>query len=63
MVVNKYKMKFSIAVSLFVVGLSSVSAFAPSASFSSPKASLTRVNAEPEEEDGLDLNLEEMFDM
>ena len=27
-----------------------------------PKASLTKVNAEPEEE-GLDLNLEEMFDM
>lgn len=56
-------MKFSIAAILLVVGLSSVSAFAPSASLNSPKASLTQVNAEPEEEEGLDLNLEEMFDM
>jgi hypothetical protein len=56
-------MKFSVAAILLVVGLSSVSAFAPSASFNSPKASLTQVNAEPEEEEGLDLNLEEMFDM
>lgn len=55
-------MKFSVAAILLVVGLSSVSAFAPSASFSTPKASLTEVNAEPEEE-GLDLDLEEMFDM
>ena len=54
-------MRFSLA--LLVVGLASVSAFAPSASFSSPKASLTKVNAEPEEEEGLDLDLGEMFDM
>ncbi len=53
-------MKLSIA--LFFAGLASVSAFAPSASFG-PKPSLTQVNAEPEEEEGLDLNLEEMFDM
>lgn len=56
-------MKFSVAISLFVVGLASVSAFAPSASFSSPKASSTKVNAEPEEEEGLDLDLGEMFEM
>ena len=55
------KMKFSVAISLIVVGLASVSAFAPS--FNNPRASMTKVNAEPEEEDGLDLNLEEMFDM
>lgn len=55
-------MKFSLA--LLVVGLASASAFAPSASFSSPKASLTKVNAEPEEEEGgLDLDLGEMFEM
>ena len=41
-------MKFSLA--LLVVGLASASAFAPSASFSSPKASLTKVNAEPEDQ-------------
>mmetsp|Transcript_9459 Transcript_9459/g.22381 ORF Transcript_9459/g.22381 Transcript_9459/m.22381 type:complete len:98 (+) Transcript_9459:60-353(+) len=57
---NNIKMKFSVA--LLVLGLTSVSAFAPSASFG-PKTSLTQVNAEPEEEEGLDLNLEEMFDM
>ena len=56
-------MKFSVVASLFVVGLSSTSAFAPSTSFNNHKASLTKVNAEPEEEEGLDLNLEEMFDM
>ena len=50
-------MKFSLA--LLVAGLASASAFAPAFT---PKASLTQVNAEPEEE-GLDLNLEEMFDM
>lgn len=54
-------MKFSLA--LLVVGLASASAFAPSSSFSSPKASLTKVNAEPEEEEGLDLDLGEMFEM
>ena len=54
-------MKFSVAISLIVVGLASVSAFAPS--FKNPRASMTKVNAEPEEEEGLDLNLEEMFDM
>jgi len=56
-------MKFYIAACLFVVGLSSVSAFAPSASFNKPQVSSTKINAEPEEEEGLDLNLEEMFDM
>lgn len=38
-------------------------AFAPSASFNKPQVSSTKINAEPEEEEGLDLNLEEMFDM
>ena len=56
-------MKYFVAAILFVAGLSSTSAFAPVASFNNPKASLTKVNAEPEEEEGLDLNLEEMFDM
>lgn len=56
-------MKFSVVASLIVVGLSSSSAFAPSASFTNARVSLTKVNAEPEEEEGLDLNLEEMFDM
>ena len=57
-------MKFSVAISLFVLGVSSVSAFAPSAAFTNAKASVTKINAEPEaEEEGFDLNLEEMFDM
>jgi len=53
-------MKFSVA--LLVLGLSSVSAFAPSA-FTKSKASLTQVNSEPDEEGGLDLDLGEMFEM
>ena len=57
-------MKFSVAISLVVLGVSTVSAFAPSAAFTNAKVSLTQVNAEPEaEEEGFDLNLEEMFDM
>eukprot|EP00536_Pseudo-nitzschia_multiseries_P005414 jgi/Psemu1/12517/gm1.12517_g len=54
-------MKFSVA--LLVLGLSSVSAFAPSAAFTKSKASLTQVNSEPDEEGGLDLDLGEMFEM
>lgn len=57
-------MKYSLAATLLVLGLSSVSAFAPSAAFTKSKRSLTQITAEPDEEDGgLDLDLGEMFDM
>lgn len=57
-------MKFSLAATILVLGLSSVSAFAPSAAFTKSKASLTQITAEPDEEEGgLDLDLGEMFDM
>jgi len=56
-------MKFSIVIGLFVLIASSVvSAFAPSTF--GKKVSLTKILSEPEEApEGLDLNLEEMFDM
>ena len=55
-------MKFSIVIGLFALIASSVSAFAPSTS--GKKVSLTKILSEPEEApEGLDLNLEEMFDM
>lgn len=55
---------FSLAATILVLGLSSVSAFAPSAAFTKSKASLTQITAEPDEEEGgLDLDLGEMFDM
>jgi len=54
-------MKFSIVIGLFALIASSVSAFAPSTY--GKKVSLTKILAEPEENDELDLNLEEMFDM
>jgi hypothetical protein len=60
-------MKVVLAVSLFVAATSSVSAFAPSALCVS-RGSQTRTmkihaEADPKEEEGLDLDLEEMFDM
>lgn len=59
-------MKVVFAISLIVtVATSSVSAFAPSAPFVS-RASQTRtteIYSDPKEEEGLDLDLEEMFDM
>ena len=54
-------MKIAAIASLLSLMVSSVSAFAPSAAFS--RGIATQVFAEPEEEEGLDLNLEEMFDM
>lgn len=53
-------MKFVSILSIVALFASSASAFAPSSTFVRPS---THVFAEPEEEAGLDLNLEEMFDM
>jgi hypothetical protein len=55
------KMKITI-VSLVALMASSASAFAPSAAFTRG-VSTQLFTAEPEEEEGLDLNLEDMFDM
>jgi hypothetical protein len=54
-------MKITI-VSLVALMASSASAFAPSAAFTRG-VSTQLFTAEPEEEEGLDLNLEDMFDM
>ena len=48
-------------ISMFALMVSSATAFAPSAAFT--RGVSTQVFSEPEDEDGLDLNLEEMFDM
>ena len=55
------KMKIAFVTALVCMMALSVSAFAPSAAFS--RGIATQVFSEPEEEEGLDLNLEEMFDM
>ena len=46
-------------ISMFALMVSSATAFAPSAAFT--RGVSTQVFSEPEDEDGLDLNLEEMF--
>jgi hypothetical protein len=57
-------MKVVFAVSLLVaVATSSVSAFAPASPFVSRASRTTEIYADPKEEEGLDLDLEEMFDM
>ena len=53
-------MKIAI-VSLIALMASSASAFAPAASFT--RGVSTQLYSDPEDEDGLDLNLEEMFEM
>lgn len=53
-------MKITI-ISLFAMMASSAFAFAPSASFT--RGMSTQLYSDPEDEEGLDLNLEEMFDM
>lgn len=53
-------MKIAI-ISFVTLVVSSASAFAPSAAFT--RGVSTQLFSEPEEEEGLDLNLEEMFDM
>lgn len=59
---NELKMKVAVVTSFLFLMASSVLAFAPSAAFS--RGIATQVFAtDPEEEEGLDLNLEEMFDM
>ena len=54
-------MKLAIVTILAAVTMSSVSAFAPAASFA--RAPTAVFSDKTEEEEGLDLNLEEMFDM
>ena len=57
-------MRFAVLSSLLaVLAASSVAAFAPAASFTRGCASSELFSSEPEDEEGLDLNLEEMFDM
>lgn len=55
-------MKIAVVTSFLCLMASSVTAFAPSAAFS--RGISTQIfSSEPEDEEGLDLNLEEMFDM
>ena len=56
------KMKVAIATLAIVLAASSVSAFAPAPAFTRG-VSTQLFGGDDEEEEGLDLNLEEMFDM
>jgi hypothetical protein len=62
-------MRVAVLVTFFATALSSVSAFAPTPcgftvrGIASPNGKTQLYSSEPEEEDGLDLDLEEMFDM
>ena len=58
-------MRVTLACSYFILVASSVSSFAPSGSVGKRPAVATTIFSEPEEDetDGMDLNLEEMFDM
>lgn len=58
-------MRVTLACCYFILVASNVSSFAPSGSVGKRPAVVTTIFSEPEEEEtgGMDLNLEEMFDM
>ena len=56
-------MKVAIATLAIVLAASSVSAFAPAPAFTRGVSTQLLFGGDDEEEEGLDLNLEEMFDM
>jgi len=57
-------MKLVFALSLVAISISTANAFAPSLAFTRKAPQSQRYSSGPEDEEGgLDLNLEEMFDM